>query len=254
MKRALQMLALVVASTAMLSGAAAAQQQTAPDNTKRNKAEATTADQQKNNKADVETTRRIRKSIVDDKALSTYAHNIKIVTEDGQVTLTGPVNTPQEQAAVAAKAVRDRRLGQGAQSDGSGAFQDIREIVCTLFGQEVRMAGKNTSVLGIYSNYSTVERAVDTLKDEGFRNTDISVLFPANVGTKDFAHEKGTKAPEGATTGGGTGAVVGGALGWLAGIGALAIPGSGRSSPPVRSWRRWRAARSAAPSAGLPAR
>lgn len=106
MKRALQMLTLVVASTAMLSGAAAAQQQTAPDNTKRNKAEATTADQQKNNKADLETTRRIRKSIVDDKALSTYAHNIKIVTEDGQVTLTGPVNTPQEQAAVAAKAVQ----------------------------------------------------------------------------------------------------------------------------------------------------
>jgi hypothetical protein len=89
------------------------------------------------------------------------------------------------------------------------------------------MAGKNTSVLGIYSNYSTVERAVDTLKDAGFRNTDISVLFPANVGSKDFAHVKGTKAPEGATTGGGTGAVVGGALGWLAGIGALAIPGLG---------------------------
>jgi len=89
------------------------------------------------------------------------------------------------------------------------------------------MAGKNTSVLGIYSNYSTVERAVDTLKDAGFRSTDISVLFPANVGSKDFAHVKGTKAPEGATTGGGTGAVVGGALGWLAGIGALAIPGLG---------------------------
>jgi hypothetical protein len=52
-------------------------------------------------------------------------------------------------------------------------------------------------------------------------------LFPENVGTKDFAHKKGTKAPEGATTGAGTGVVVGGALGWLAGIGALAIPGVG---------------------------
>ena len=51
--------------------------------------------------------------------------------------------------------------------------------------------------------------------------------FPENEGTKDFAHEKGTKAPEGATTGAGTGAVLGGALGWLAGIGALAIPGVG---------------------------
>jgi len=52
-------------------------------------------------------------------------------------------------------------------------------------------------------------------------------LFPENVGTKDFAHEKGTKAPEGAATGAGTGAVIGGSLGWLAGIGALAIPGLG---------------------------
>jgi hypothetical protein len=82
-------------------------------------------------------------------------------------------------------------------------------------------------VLGIYSSYSAVERAVDALKDAGFRNTDISVLFPANVGSKDFAHKKETKAPEGATTGGGTGAIIGGALGWLAGIGSLAIPGLG---------------------------
>jgi hypothetical protein len=89
------------------------------------------------------------------------------------------------------------------------------------------VAGKNTSVLGIYTSYAAVERAVDELREAGFRNTDISVLFPANAGTKDFAHEKGTKAPEGATAGGGTGAIVGGALGWLAGIGALAIPGVG---------------------------
>jgi len=89
------------------------------------------------------------------------------------------------------------------------------------------MAGKNTAVFGIYPDYNSVEVAVDTLKSAGFRNTDISVLFPENVGTKDFAHEKGTKAPEGATTGAGTGAVIGGALGWLAGIGALAIPGIG---------------------------
>jgi heat induced stress protein YflT/ActD protein len=89
------------------------------------------------------------------------------------------------------------------------------------------MAGKNTAVFGIYSSYDAVERAVDALKSAGFRNTDISVLFPENVGTKDFAHAKGTKAPEGATTGAASGAVVGGALGWLAGIGALAIPGLG---------------------------
>src|SRR6202022_3221915 len=68
---------------------------------------------------------------------------------------------------------------------------------------------------------------VDALRAAGFRNTDISVLFPENVGSKDFAHKKGTKAPEGATTGAGTGALIGGGLGWLAGIGALAIPGLG---------------------------
>src|SRR5450432_852355 len=89
------------------------------------------------------------------------------------------------------------------------------------------MAGKNTAVFGIYPAYASVEYGVDALRTAGFRNSDISVLFPENSGTKDFAHEKGTKAPEGATAGGGTGAVVGGALGWLAGIGSLAIPGVG---------------------------
>jgi len=89
------------------------------------------------------------------------------------------------------------------------------------------MAGKNTAVFGIYPSYESVERAVDALRVAGFRGTDISVLFPENVGTKDFAMEKGTKAPEGAATGAGTGVVVGGTLGWLTGIGALAIPGLG---------------------------
>jgi hypothetical protein len=88
------------------------------------------------------------------------------------------------------------------------------------------MAGK-TAVFGIYPAYASVEYGVDALRTAGFRNSDISVLFPENAGTKDFAHEKGTKAPEGASAGGGTGVVVGGALGWLAGIGSLAIPGAG---------------------------
>lgn len=86
---------------------------------------------------------------------------------------------------------------------------------------------KNTAVFGIYAHRIDVEDAVDRLKAAGFRNTDISVLFSENQGTKDFAHEKGTKAPEGAATGAGSGAIIGGALGWLAGIGALAIPGLG---------------------------
>jgi len=86
---------------------------------------------------------------------------------------------------------------------------------------------KNTAVFGIYSTRTSAENAVDALKAAGYRNTDISVLMAENLGTKDFAHEKGTKAPEGAATGAGSGAVIGGALGWLAGIGALAIPGVG---------------------------
>jgi hypothetical protein len=68
---------------------------------------------------------------------------------------------------------------------------------------------------------------VDALRRAHFRNTDISALFPDNTGTKDFAVEKGTKAPEGASTGAASGAVAGGVLGWLAGIGLLAIPGIG---------------------------
>jgi hypothetical protein len=92
---------------------------------------------------------------------------------------------------------------------------------------EEKMAGKNTAAFGIYKSQGQADRAVDTLIGQGFRNEDISVLFPENVGSKDFKAEKSTKAPEGATAGATTGAVVGGTLGLLAGIGALAIPGLG---------------------------
>jgi hypothetical protein len=86
---------------------------------------------------------------------------------------------------------------------------------------------KNTAVFGIYPTKASVEKALDSFKDAGFRSTDISVLLPENLGTKDLKTEKSTKAPEGAATGAGSGAVIGGALGWLVGIGALAIPGLG---------------------------
>jgi hypothetical protein len=89
------------------------------------------------------------------------------------------------------------------------------------------MLGKNIAVFGIYQTQGDVEYAVDALRAEGFRNTDVSVLFPDNKGTKDFAVEKNTKAPEGAAAGATTGGVIGGVLGWLTGIGALAIPGVG---------------------------
>ena len=89
------------------------------------------------------------------------------------------------------------------------------------------MAGKNTAVYGIYPNRTAAENAVDRLLEAGFRNEDISVLLQDNAGTKDFAHDKDTKAPEGTTTGVITGGAIGGTLGLLAGIGALAIPGLG---------------------------
>jgi hypothetical protein len=89
------------------------------------------------------------------------------------------------------------------------------------------MAGKNTAVFGIYKDGTAAERAVDSLVAAGFPNSDISVLLPDTQSSKEFAHEKNTKAPEGTTTGVLSGGAVGGTLGLLAGIGALAIPGVG---------------------------
>lgn len=85
----------------------------------------------------------------------------------------------------------------------------------------------HTAVYGIYSTRQDAEMAIDALRSAGFRAEDISVLFPDNEGTKDIGHEKHTKAPEKATAGAAIAGVAGGALGWLAGIGALAIPGIG---------------------------
>jgi hypothetical protein len=84
-----------------------------------------------------------------------------------------------------------------------------------------------TAVFCLTDSESQAERIVDQLKAGGFSNNDISVLFPDKSGTRDFAHEQSTKAPEGASTGAGVGGVLGGGLGWLVGIGALAIPGVG---------------------------
>jgi len=84
-------------------------QQSAPDNTKTNQGDAnkgaTTADQQKMNAADRNITKEIRSSIMKDKSLSTYAHNIKVITQDGKVTLKGPVRSEDEKAAIESKAV-----------------------------------------------------------------------------------------------------------------------------------------------------
>lgn len=84
-----------------------------------------------------------------------------------------------------------------------------------------------TSVFCLASSESKAQEIVSRLQNAGFSGNDISVLFPDKSGTRDFAHEKHTKAPEGAATGATTGGIVGGALGLLAGVGLLAIPGVG---------------------------
>src|SRR5512141_1786617 len=83
------------------------------------------------------------------------------------------------------------------------------------------------SVFCLAHDEAQAMRIVDDLKLAGFSNNDISVLLPDKSSTREFAHEKGTKAPEGAATGAATGGVLGGVLGWLVGIGSLAIPGLG---------------------------
>ncbi|MGC1645103.1 MAG: BON domain-containing protein, partial [Candidatus Sulfotelmatobacter sp.] len=92
----------------VLAGPIPQEQQPAPDNTKTNQGDASknakTADQQKMNPADRETTKKIRSALMDDKSLSTYAHNIKIITTDGMVTLKGPVRSEDEKSAIEAKA------------------------------------------------------------------------------------------------------------------------------------------------------
>ena len=83
------------------------------------------------------------------------------------------------------------------------------------------------AVFGLVDREGQAEGIVNGLKAAGFSNNDISVLFPDKSGSRDFAHEQHTKAPEGAAAGAGTGGVVGGVFGWLVGIGSLAIPGVG---------------------------
>jgi hypothetical protein len=89
-----------------------------------------------------------------------------------------------------------------------------------------RMTTKQ-AVVGLVRSHAEADAAVEALYESGFSKTDISVLFPDKQGTREFAMEKNTKAPEGAAAGAGVGGTIGGTLGLLAGIGALAIPGLG---------------------------
>jgi|SRR5579862_4831580 len=89
------------------------------------------------------------------------------------------------------------------------------------------MAGKNTAVFGIYKSTEHAEQAAGKIVAAGFSNQAVSVLISDPDSARQFAHQKGTKAPEGTATGVAAGGVLGGTLGLLAGIGTLAIPGVG---------------------------
>jgi len=109
--------AAIIVLCGMLSGLPAmAQNSPAPDNTKVNKGDSAagvpTADQAKNNKSDREIMKEIRKSIVDDKSLSTYAHNIKVIAQNGQVTLKGPVHSEEERKSIESKATEVAGAGK----------------------------------------------------------------------------------------------------------------------------------------------
>jgi hypothetical protein len=107
-------------------------------------------------------------------------------------------------------------------TETAGSKQDRKIEV-----KEIEMANKKTAVFGIYKTVGDAERAVNNLMSTGFTSDDISVLMPDSKSTREFAHEKNTKAPEGTATGATAGGVIGGTLGLLAGIGTLAIPGVG---------------------------
>jgi hypothetical protein len=93
--------------------------------------------------------------------------------------------------------------------------------------RRIKMAGKNEAVFGIFSTRPDAEPAAEVLLTSGFTTSDISVLLPENLGPREIGTSKSTKAPEGAVTGAGSGALIGGTLGLLASIGAIAIPGVG---------------------------
>ncbi len=91
------------------------------------------------------------------------------------------------------------------------------------------MSATNTVVFGIYPNESDIVDGIEQLKRLGFRATDLSIMLPENLGSKDIGHEKHTKAPEGAVAGAIAGAVIGGVLGWLMNAGFIQLPIEGAS-------------------------
>src|SRR5437016_11604293 len=102
-----------------------------------------------------------------------------------------------------------------------------RPSICTSAGRRTNIVGKNTAVFGIYKTRASAEKAVDNLISAGSPSGDVSVLLPDIESSKNLAHEKNTKAPEGTTTGVAAGGAAGGALGLLVGTRSPGDPGSG---------------------------
>ncbi len=126
------------------------------------------------------------------------AHNVKIIVQDGKVPCGQTLN-------------------------GSRSRQELVETNTNTENMNLF----KPSVFGIFRTRKETAEAVDALRAAGFRNTDISALLPENQGTEDLAHEKNTKGPKETAAVAASGVLLGGALGLLAGIGALAIPGVG---------------------------
>ncbi len=103
--------------------------------------------------------------------------------------------------------------------------RDVRAVPAATYASSG--GPRPATVYGVFSDRKDVEKTVSKLQELNFASSDISVVFPDKEHTREFAIERNTKSPEGALAGGGTGLVIGGVLGWLAGIGTLAIPGIG---------------------------
>jgi uncharacterized protein (TIGR02271 family) len=147
------------------------------------------------------------------------------VREEVRVSKRAETERQNVQERVRKEDVQVERSGQGRQTATAGATR-VQEQPRTGGGSKRDRRG-DKAVFCIATSEQQASRIVDQLKSAGFTGDDISVMMPDKRSSKEFAHEKNTKAPEGATTGATTGGVLGGALGWLAGAGAIAIPGVG---------------------------
>ena len=221
------------------SRSCAQDQSTQPDNSAQNKNQATTADNQTNVQEDRMTTAKVRKAIAADKDLSTYAHNVKIVTVNG----TGPSRSRVRSSPMrrskrsTAMLLRSSRRTRSSTISPSSSSKQLTQSL-TLASRRLIMSSKIPPSLASTPPLPLQKPPSTTFFSGRLCQPAISVLLPDTESTRAFAHQKRTKViPEGTTTGVAAGGVIGGTLGLLAGIGALAIPW--RQSARLRLVRSW---------------